>query len=134
MTTSTPKSLNQLLAFLDLYQHEKITLFHLFIFEIQSILESRDQTAAPIFDLAPPSPPQKNNQLLIFDIMYQHVKNQFIPSVHSSVTVNFRIPSPGWAHPFLTMLTPKIFNHLLIWVKLYQHAKNQFIPTTSFLR
>ena len=60
--------------------------------------------------------------------MYQHAKNQFIPSVHSSDTVNFRVLPPKGPHQFL-MLTPKIFNHLLICVNLYQHAKNQLIPT-----
>ena len=33
LTTSTSKKLNQLLAFLNSYQHEKMTLFHLFNFE-----------------------------------------------------------------------------------------------------
>ena len=31
--------------------------------------------------------------------------NLFIPSVHSSDTVNFRVLSPGWSHPFLHMPT-----------------------------
>ena len=56
-------------------------------------------------------------------------KNQFIPSVHFGDTVNFRIPSPNWPHPFLTMLTTKLFNHLLVCVNLCQHAKNQLIPS-----
>ena len=56
-------------------------------------------------------------------------KNQFIPSFHSSDTVNFRVLSSDWPHAFLTMLTSKIFNHLLICVNLYQHGKNQFIPS-----
>ena len=56
-------------------------------------------------------------------------KNQFIPSFHSSDTVNFRVLSPDWPHAVLTMLTSKIFNHLLICVNLYQHGKNQFIPS-----
>ena len=55
------------------------------------------------------------DQLFIFTIMHQHAK---IPSVHSSDTDNFRVPSPDWQHPFLTVLTPKIFNHLLTCVKL----------------
>ena len=61
--------------------------------------------------------------------MYQQAKNQFTPSAHSSDTVNFKVKSPDWPHPFLTMLTPKIFNHLSICVKLYQHAENQSIPS-----
>ena len=40
----------------------------------------------------------------------------YIPSVHSSDTVNFRVPSPDWPHPFLTMLTPKIFNYLSLLI------------------
>ena len=40
-------------------------------------------------------------------------KNQFISSVHSSHKVNFRVPWPEWPHPFMTMLSQKIFNHLL---------------------
>ena len=50
-------------------------------------------------------------------------------SIHSSNTVNFRLLSHDWPHPFLTMPTPKIFNHLLIRMNLYQHAKNQLIPS-----
>ena len=53
-------------------------------------------------------------QLLIFVNLYQQAKNHFILSVHFWVTVNFRVLSPDWKHPFLTMLTPNIFNHLLI--------------------
>ena len=51
--------------------------------------------------------------------------HQFIPQI----TVNFRVLIPYLLHPFLTMLTPKLYNHLLIWVNLCQHAKNQFIPS-----
>ena len=53
--------------------------------------------------------------------MYQHVKLQFIPLVHSSDKVNFRVSSPDWPQPSWTMLTPKSLNHLLICKKLYLH-------------
>ena len=56
--------------------------------------------------------PKIFDQLLIFVIMCQHKKNQFIPSVHSSDAANFRVHQPDWPHP--------------ICVKMYQHAKNQF--------
>ena len=69
------------------------------------------------------------DQLLIFLNLYQHAKNQFIPSVHSSDTVNFKVPSHDWPHPFLTMPTPKTFK--LIFMKLYQHAKNKLIPLVN---
>ena len=61
-------------------------------------------------------------------ILYQHAKNQFIPSPYLSVRVNFRVRSPDWLHPFLPMPTPNIFNYLLICINLYQHAKHQLIP------
>ena len=81
--------------------------------------------APPIFDKCP----QKIlDQLLISVIMYQHAKNQFILSVHSSETVNLGVLSPDWPH-ILTIFTSKIFNHLLICVKLYQHAKNQLLSS-----
>ena len=74
-------------------------------------------------------PTQKNfDWLLIFLNLYQHVKNQFIPSLYSLDTVNFRVPSLDWPHPSLTMLTPKICNQLLICVNLYQYTKTQLIP------
>ena len=82
--------------------------------------------ATPIFDHAPP--PQKFCQLLIFVNLYEHSKNKFISSAHSSDTVNLSILSPDWPHPFLIMFTPKIFNYLLICMNLGHHAKNQLIP------
>ena len=109
--------MNQLSAFLYSQQQGKMILFHLFIFE------SHDQTDHTHFLTMPTQ--NIFDQILIFVITYQHAKNQFIPSVHSSDTVSFRVPSP---HPFFTMSTPKIFYHLLICVKLYEDAKNQFVP------
>ena len=106
--------MNYLLAFLNLY--------HLFIFETQSILEFRDQTGKIHFW---PCPPKK-----ICVNLYQHAKNQFFPSVHSSHKVYSRVPSSDLAHPFLAAL--KIFNHLYICVNLYQQAKNQLITSVHF--
>ena len=45
LTMPTQKFFDQLLIFVNLYQHAKKQFFHLFILEIQSILESRDQIA-----------------------------------------------------------------------------------------
>ena len=56
-------------------------------------------------------------------------KKSVISSVHSSDTVSFRDPLPGWPHPFLTMPTQKISNCISICMNLYQHAKNQLIPS-----
>ena len=60
------------------------------VFEIQSISESRDQTGHTHFWLCPP------NKFLIsfyFLSLHEHAKNQFISSIHSSDTVNFRVLS-----------------------------------------
>ena len=69
------------------------------------------------------------DQLLIFVITYQHVKNQVIPFVYSSDTVNFRVQRPDWPNLFLTMPHQKLFNQHLIFVNLYQHAKNEAVSS-----
>ena len=56
-------------------------------------------------------------------------KKSVLTSVLSSDTVNFRVPSLDWLHPFLNMSTPKTLNHLFICMNLYQHAKNDLIPS-----
>ena len=59
------------------------------VYQRQQILESGDQTGHINFW---PCPPKKIfDNLLIFVNLYQHAKNQFIPSVHSSDTVNFKV-------------------------------------------
>ena len=103
---------------------QKIRLFHLFSFEIQSILESHDQTGHTHFWPCPP-----NNFWSAFNC-YKSAstyKKSVIQFVDSSDRVNFRVPSYDWPHPFLTTTTPKIFNILLICMILYQHPKNQLI-------
>ena len=118
------KSLNQLLAFLNLYQHAKnqfITSAH--FWDTVSFKVPWPDTQFW------PCPPKKNfDQLLIFVNLHHHAKKQlfnlFILQVQS-----VWVPSPGWAHPFLTMPSPKIFNHILICMNFYQHTKNQLIPS-----
>ena len=39
---------------------------------------------------------------------HHHAKNQFTASIHSWDTANFRVPWPGWPHPFLN-IPPKTF-------------------------
>ena len=85
--------------------------------------------ATPILDHAHPI---NFHQLLIFTNLYQYAKNQFIPSINSLNTVNFRVSSHDLPNPFLTMLTHKTFNHLLICMNLYQHAKNQLIRSIRY--
>ena len=50
--------------------------------------------------------------------LHHHAKNQFIPFVHSSDTVNFRVPSHDWPHPFLTTPTPKHIHYRTNLVKI----------------
>ena len=73
------------------------------------------------------------DQLLIFVNLHHYAKNQFILSVHFPDTVNFRVLSPDWPHPFLTIITPppKISYHLSICVNLCLHAKNQIISSVD---
>ena len=105
---------------------QKSSLFHLLIFVIESILESHDQTDDHDHDHFWSCPPKKIMiSFLIFVNLYQHVKNQFPVSVHSSDTVNLRVPGQDWPHPSLTMPNQKIFNQLLIFVNLYQYTKNE---------
>ena len=52
-------------------------------------------------------------------------KHEFIPSVHSGYTVNFRVQIPDWSKPFLT--NQKKFDKLLIFVNLYQYKKNEAV-------
>ena len=119
LTRPTQKSLNQLLAFLNLYEHTKNQYATEANFRVSWL-----DWPYPFLT----SPTQKNfDQLLIFVNLYQHAKNQFIPSVHSSDKVNFKVPSHDWPHPFLTMPTPETFK--LIFTKLYQYAKNKLIPS-----
>ena len=101
---------------------EKISSIHKFILKIQQIFGSHEIKSLGHFLTTPTQ--TSLNQLLAFLNLYQHAKNQFLPSVHSSDRVNFRAPSPNWPVPFSTMLTPNIFTHLLICLNLRQHAKN----------
>ena len=56
--------------------------------------------------------------------LFQHAKNQLIPSAHSGDTANFGVQRPDWPHSYMTIPNQKIFHQLLIFVNLYQHAKN----------
>ena len=60
-------------------------------------------------------------------------KNQFIPSIHTSDTVNFRVPLHDRPYPILTIPTPKLFSHLSTCINLYR-AKRSVNSISSFLR
>ena len=63
-----------------------------------------------IFDYANP----KNHWINYYFFLnsYQHAKEQFIPSVHPSDTVNFRFLSPDSPHPIFYHAHPKDFQLL----------------------
>ena len=67
---------------------QKITLYHLFLIEIQSILESITRLTTPIFDHGHP----KNFQATVTCMnLYQHAENWLITSVDFSDTVSLRV-------------------------------------------
>ena len=100
LTMPTQKMFDQLLIFVNLDQHAKNQLFHLFIPQIVNFgVPSRDW---PHPDLTKPSP-KIFNHLLICMNLYQHVKNLLIPSVHSWDIVNFRVQRLDWSNQFLDM-------------------------------
>ena len=55
--------------------------------------------------------------------LYQHAKNQSIPSVHSWETINFRVQRPDWLHPFLAMPNQKNVDQILIFVNFVSTCK-----------
>ena len=117
----TQKLLNELSTFLNLYQYPQNQLLYLFLFTIQSILESHHQTSHTHFSPCPPTEIFKH--FLICMNLYQNTKNQLIPSLHSSDIVNFRVQRPNWPHSFLTIPKQKNFYQLFFFLNLYQHAK-----------
>ena len=101
----------------------KIRLTPTFTLQIEHILESHELKTYAHFWLHPP----KNHQFLTILNLYQHAKNQFIPSIHSWDRANFRVLLQEWPCPFLIIPTQKNFNKLLIFTNFYQYAKNQAI-------
>ena len=99
LTMSTQKSLNQLSAFLNLYQHAKYKVYSICSCLRESQFEN-PVTRLPthIFDHAHP----KN-----FLISYLHAKYQFIPSVHSSHS-QFYSSVTRLATPIFDQAHPKI--------------------------
>ena len=82
--------------------------------DTDTILEPCHKTGPHPFLTMPT--PKIFKHLFICMNLYQHAKNQLIPSIHSRDTVNFRVLWTDWPHPFLTISTQKIFDQLLIYV------------------
>ena len=112
MNAPIKKSLNHYLSFLNLYQHTKISLLHLFIFEMWSVLESLHHSGHTCF--WPCSP-------LIFSIIFKfaqictRMKNKQTKKTVQSDQSKDQI---GQTHN-LTYLSQ------LIFVNLYRHTKNE---------
>ena len=85
------------------------------LYSICSFFSPVTKLVTPTFDH---THPKIFDQLLIFVIMCQHKKNQFIPSVHSSDAANFRVHQPDWPHP--------------ICLKMYQHEKKSVLSVLSW--
>ena len=104
--------------------HE-ISLFHLFIFDIQSILESHDHTCHTHLR---PCPSKIFLTCFYFLKICINIKKISF-SICSFLTYSQLSPVTIWPHPFLAMSTSKTFKHLLICKNFYQHPKNQLIPS-----
>ena len=103
---------------------QKISLFHLFILQIQSF-------QSPALNLPHPSltmlTPKFFNYLLVCVNLCQHAKKSvnFICSFWRYS--QFQSPETRLATSIFDHSQPKIFDQLLIFVNLYQHAKNQAV-------
>ena len=93
-----PKNFDQLLVFVNLYQHAKNQLLHLFI--CSSISSSNFQSHLNLHEFAPAC------------------KTQLISSIHSLMQSILESRD----HSSHTHFNQKILDRLLIFVNLYQHA------------
>ena len=122
----TQKSLNQLLAFLNLYQHAKIS--------VSSISSFLDTVSFRV--------PSRNWPLPFLTMLTPNFQSsfnlcEFMPACKKSVNPinsfwrysHFRVHRPDWSHPLFTMPNQKMFDQLLIFVNLYQHAKNYTVSS-----
>ena len=103
-----------------MYQHAK----NRFIYSICSFFRR-----VPSPDWPHPFLTKLISKILICVKLYQHAKNQLVPSFLSWDTVNFRVQIPDWPHSFLTMPQQKLFNQFLVFMNLYQQAKNEAVSS-----
>ena len=87
-----PKITESTFSFAEFVPAWKNELFNLFIFEIQWILESRDQAGHKYF--------WQNDQLFIYVVMYQHAKNGAVTSIYSGEMVGLKIQQSKWLRAF----------------------------------
>ena len=106
-TMSTPKKFWSVFKFLWIcINMQKLSLFHLFILQLQSILESSQQTGQTHLSL--PTPEIINHHITCMNL-FQSAKNKLISSVHSWDTLSFRAERPDWPNSFLAMYNQKRF-------------------------
>ena len=107
-----PKIVELTFTFPEFVPAWKNSLLHLFLYKIQSILESHHQTCHTHFWPCPP----KKFSIFKFAWICKKCKNQLIPSVHSWDTINFRVQRPNWLHPYFDIAQPKHFPKLLAFI------------------
>ena len=131
---ATQEKLNQLFAFLNLYQHAKNAYSNCSFLRYSQFYEFCNQTGHTHF--WPCQPKNILISLYFFPICINMQKTVY--SICSFFRLNFRDPLTDWPHPFLTMSTKKYFNQLVFFSNLYQHAKNSlfhlFILQIKFQR
>ena len=110
----------------------KKSVYSIYSFLKKSNLESHEQTAKPILDHAHRKKFSSAFNFLWICINMQ--KNQFFPSVHLSDTVNYRVPSPDWPHPFLTIPTQKSIYQLLTFCESVSTWKKISLPYLFILQ
>ena len=116
----TQKTFDQFLIFVNLYQHAKNLLFHLFICRYINFTVPSPDWPHPVLTIPTFKIFLKLSNLHEFvPACKKHVKKQLIPSVHSSDKFNFRVQRENWPHLFLTMTNQKIVNQLLTFVNLH---------------
>ena len=104
----TQNFFDQLLIFVNLYQHAKNQLTPSFRSSyIVNFKVSSPRLTTLIFDHLTP---KIFKHFLICVNLCQHEKNQLIPSVHFGDIVNFIVQRPDWPDPFLTTPSQKIFD------------------------
>ena len=86
----------------------------------------------PIFDHAQPK-----NFLISFWFLWICINMQKTSSSICSFSdkVNFRVSSPDWPHPFLTLHTPKIFNNFFnfyVYVPACKKSVNSICPFLQY--
>ena len=119
---------DQLLIFVNLYQHTKNQLLHLFILQIQSILESATRLVTRIFDHMHPKHFQAPFNLHKFVTACKKTVNSMCSFFNYR---QFWSSETRLATPIFDLAQPKKFTiNFLISVNLYHHPENEAVSST----